>query len=131
MERECSQGDCMHAQKENTVQQWLEAGQVILPSRSLHIIDLAFVLAVLTPVAHDAIYKVQTTDKQSVRPVSTRGLACCRSSACCLDGAVICPDLLGSKVLKYATFPPVDDCVYRQKNAKNVLRVWSFPLIQT
>lgn len=45
VERECRQGGCMLALKKTPLQQWLEPGQVVWPGGSLHIIDLAFVLA--------------------------------------------------------------------------------------
>lgn len=71
--------------------QWLEAGQVFWPSRSLHIIDFAFVLCGLIPVAqHVTVYKEQTTYKQSARPGSIwDSRPRCQSSAGCLDLALI------------------------------------------
>lgn len=56
LERECRRGDCMLALKETPFQQWLAEGLVFWPCRSLHIIDLAFVLPDLTPAAHNVQY---------------------------------------------------------------------------
>lgn len=81
VERECRQGDCMLALKKTPLRQWLEPGQVFWPGRSLHVIDLAFVLADLTPVAHKLQYikhRQQTVHEASLH-----------QSACRLDEAVI------------------------------------------
>lgn len=56
VERECRQGDRMLALNKTPLQQWLEPDQVFWPGRSLHIIELAFVLPDSTPVVHIVQY---------------------------------------------------------------------------